>query len=100
VLQRVVRRIDKHLPRHGLLEGLDPNAELEDPEDQLAALLVWRFQMDMPTQIEPIRKAQGLPRARVWRFVRNAGSGRWLRSRALHSVELGLIAAELRRALR
>jgi hypothetical protein len=26
VLQRVVGRIDKHLRRHGLLEGFDPNA--------------------------------------------------------------------------
>jgi hypothetical protein len=40
VLQRVVRRIDKHLRRHGLLEGLDPSAELEDPDDQLAASAV------------------------------------------------------------
>ena len=40
VLQRVVRRIDKHLRRHGLLEGFEPNAELEDPEDQLAASAV------------------------------------------------------------
>jgi hypothetical protein len=37
VLQRVVRRIDKHLRRHRLLDGFDPNSELEDPEDQLAA---------------------------------------------------------------
>jgi len=40
VLERVVRRIDKHLRRHGLLEGLDTNAELEDPDDQLAASAV------------------------------------------------------------
>jgi len=40
VLERVVRRIDKHLRRLGLLEGLDPNAELEDPDDPLAASAV------------------------------------------------------------
>jgi hypothetical protein len=40
VLERVVRRIDKHLRRLGLLEGLDPNAQLEDPDDQLAASAV------------------------------------------------------------
>jgi hypothetical protein len=40
VLQRVVRRIDKHLRRHALLDTLDPNTELEDPEDQLAASAV------------------------------------------------------------
>jgi Putative transposase len=40
VLQRVVRRMDKHLRRHGLLEGFGPNAELEDPDDQLAASAV------------------------------------------------------------
>jgi hypothetical protein len=32
--------IDKHLRRHGLLEVFEPNAELEDPEDQLAASAV------------------------------------------------------------
>jgi hypothetical protein len=40
VLERVVRRIDKHLRRRGLLAGVEPNAELEDPDDQLAASAV------------------------------------------------------------
>lgn len=40
VLERVVHRIAKHLRRHGLLDTFDPNAELDDPEDQLAASAV------------------------------------------------------------
>jgi hypothetical protein len=40
VLQRVVQRIDKHLRRHGLLENLDPDTELQDAEDHLAASAV------------------------------------------------------------
>jgi hypothetical protein len=32
--------IDKHLRRHGLFDSLDPDAELQDAEDQLAALAV------------------------------------------------------------
>ena len=40
VLQRAVRRIDKYLRRHGLLDAFDPDAERQDPEDQLAASAV------------------------------------------------------------
>jgi hypothetical protein len=40
VLERTVRRIDKHLRRHGLLDALDPDAEPQDPQDQLAASAV------------------------------------------------------------
>jgi hypothetical protein len=35
VLQRAVRRIDKYLRRHGLLDAFDPDVEHQDPEDQL-----------------------------------------------------------------
>jgi len=32
VLERAVRRIEKHLRGHGVLETLDPNTALEDPD--------------------------------------------------------------------
>jgi hypothetical protein len=40
VLERAVRRIDKHLRRHGLLDSSDPDAEHEGAEDKLAASAV------------------------------------------------------------
>jgi hypothetical protein len=40
VLERAVRRIDKHLRRHGLLDSSDPDAEHEGVEDKLAASAV------------------------------------------------------------
>jgi hypothetical protein len=40
VLERAVRRIDKHLRRHGLLDSADPEAEREGIEDQLTASAV------------------------------------------------------------
>jgi hypothetical protein len=40
VLERAVRRIDRHLRRHGLLDAIGPDAELQDSQDQLAASAV------------------------------------------------------------
>jgi hypothetical protein len=40
VLERAVRRIDKHLRRHGLLDSADPDAKHEGAEDKLAASAV------------------------------------------------------------
>jgi hypothetical protein len=40
VLERAVRRIDKHLRRHGLLDSSDPDAEHEGVEYKLAASAV------------------------------------------------------------
>jgi hypothetical protein len=40
VLERAVRRIDKHLRRHGLLDSNDRDAEDESAEDKLAASAV------------------------------------------------------------